>query len=74
MKLIENWTAQIWRLYSIRLAMLAGLVTAYFAQYPDQWAAFVALFPEPVRPLVGLLLFVTAAGTRVIVQKTPDAG
>lgn len=65
MKLIDN--ARDWHKFaSVRLAALAGVVAAYFAQYPDQWAAFVAMFPEPVRPLVGLGLFVVAAGTRVV--------
>ena len=65
MKLIDN--ARDWHKFaSVRLGMLAGLIAAYFAQYPDQWAAFVAMFPEPVRPMVGLALFVAAAGTRVV--------
>jgi hypothetical protein len=72
MKLIENWATQMWKLWSIRLAGIAGIVGAYFVAYPDQLARLVALVPEgwrePASILAGLLIFATASGARLAKQ------
>lgn len=78
MKLIEASLAQIWRLWSVKLAMLAGIIGGYFAAYPAELAKLVGAVPEQYRPvasvLLGLLIFATATGTRIVAQKPKDAG
>jgi hypothetical protein len=75
MKLIENWAEALWRAWSIRLAMIAGLVGAYFAAYPAELQKLVGLVPEQYRPLAsivaGLLIFSTATGARLVKQGKP---
>lgn len=78
MKLIENWTTQLFRAWSIRLAALAGVVAAYLAANPEQTEALLALLPEgPARVLasagIGLLVFGLATGTRLVRQGPPPA-
>lgn len=76
MKLIENWVSHLWRAWSIRLAMIAGLVGGYFAAYPGELQRLVALVPEEWRPLAsiiaGLLIFSTATGARLVKQGKVD--
>jgi hypothetical protein len=75
MKLIENWAEALWRAWSIRLAMIAGLIGGYFAAYPAELQKLVALVPEQYRPLAsivaGLLIFSTATGARLVKQGKP---
>jgi len=76
MKLIENWAQHLWKAWSIRLAMLAGVVGAYFAAYPAELQKLVGMVPEQYRPLasivVGLFIFSTATGARLVKQGKPD--
>lgn len=65
MKLINDWR-KAHKFASVRLAALAGVVVAYFAAYPDQWQAVLNSVPEAYRPLVGLLVFAMAGGSRVV--------
>jgi fructose-specific phosphotransferase system IIC component len=76
MKLIENWAEALWRAWSIRLAMIAGVVGGYFAAYPAELQKLVSMVPEEWRPLasivVGILIFSTATGARLVQQKKPS--
>ena len=70
----ENW----WRLWSVRLAALAGVVTAYLAANPEQSQELLALLPDgPWRVVasiaIGLFVFATTTGVRLASQKNLDA-
>lgn len=72
MKLIAE-CRQWWRLWSVRLAAIAGVATGYLAANPAQTEALLALLPEgPWRVLasagLGLLVFALATGTRLAHQ------
>lgn len=77
MKLIDN--ARDWHKFaSVRLAALAGLVAAFLAANPDITNELLGLLPEgPWRTLaaaaVGLFVFGTATGARVLTRNKPDA-
>ena len=75
MKLIEDWAQHLWRAWSIRLAMIAGVVGAYFAAYPAELQKLVGMVPEEWRSLasiaVGLFIFSTATGARLVKQGKP---
>ena len=72
-----NW----WKLWSVKLAALAGVVAAYLAANPEQTEELLAILPDgPLRVLasagIGLLIFGLATGTRLVKQPTkekPDA-
>lgn len=71
MKLIDeahNW----YKLWSVRLAALAGLTAAYLAANPDQAQAVIDSVPEAFRPLasiaLGLFVFGLATGARLVKQ------
>lgn len=72
MKLIDNWASHLWKAWSIRLAMIAGVIGAYFAAYPAELQKLIDVVPEqwrgPASVLVGLLIFSTATGTRLVSQ------
>lgn len=72
MKLIENWAQHLLKAWSIRLAALAAMVAGYFMMFPGEWARVVALVPEQYRELVsvlgGLVIFLTASGTKLVRQ------
>lgn len=74
MKLIENWTTHLWKAWSIRLAMIAGLVGGYLAANPETTQALLALLPDgPARTLagagIGLLIFALPTVARLARQK-----
>lgn len=75
MNMIENWTQKVWKLWSVRLAALAGVVAAYFAAYPGELQKLVSMVPEGYRPLasmaIGLFVFATATGSRLVKQGSP---
>lgn len=58
------WVRHWWQFASIRLAVLAGVITGLQATYPEQYAQLMAMLPEAVRPLVGLLVTVAAIYSR----------
>lgn len=72
-----NW----WKLWSVKLAALAGVIAAYLAANPKQTEELLAILPDgPLRVLasagIGLLVFGLATGTRLIKQpakENPDA-
>lgn len=79
MKLVEGWASHWWKFWSVRLAMVAGLAAGYLAAYPDELKTLIAYVPEKWRPLVsmaiGLFVFASATGSRLVVQKKlPGAG
>lgn len=65
MRLIEN-IHDAWRFASVRLAVLAGIIAAWAASDPAGFTQLVDSLPEWARPLVGLAVFVAAAGSRVV--------
>lgn len=72
MKLIEDWAQHLWRAWSIRLAMIAGLVGGYFTAYPAELQKLVEMVPEKWRPLASLaaalFIFSAATGARLVKQ------
>lgn len=69
----SNW----WRMWSVRLAALVGLVVAYLAATPSDAQKLLNLLPDgPLRVLasvgLGLLVFATATGARLAKQKPKD--
>ncbi len=75
MKLIDE-ANQWYRLWSVRLAAIAGVVAAYLAANPDVTESVLDLLPEgPWRVLasagVGLLVFGAATGARLAQQGKP---
>jgi len=75
-KLIETQLRAIWRMWSVKLAAMAGLVGGYFTAFPEQREALMAVIPEGWRPLagiiVGFVIFATATGTRLVAQKPKE--
>lgn len=64
-----------WKMWSVKLAALAGVVAAYLAANPDQTQELLDLFPEgPMRTLAaagfGLFVFALATGARLVKQPT----
>lgn len=75
MNLVDDWLTQLRKAWSIRLAGIAGLVAAYFAAYPAELQKLIAIVPEEYRSLaslaVGLFVFATATGSRLVKQPSP---
>lgn len=76
--LIDN-AGSWWKLYSVRLAALAGVVAAYLAANPDQTQALLDVLPDgPLRVLasigIGVFVFGLATGTRLVKQPEKDSG
>lgn len=74
--LIDN-ASSWWKLYSVRLAALAGVVAAYLAANPDQTQALLDVLPDgPLRVLasigIGVFVFGLATGTRLAKQPTKE--
>ncbi|HQS71623.1 MAG: hypothetical protein B7Y36_18955 [Novosphingobium sp. 28-62-57] len=67
MQLIEE-ARQAWRFASVRLAVLAGVVSGWAATDPHGFAKLMDSLPEEVRPLVGVLVAGSAIYTRLIKQ------
>jgi len=69
MKLIDNWH-RAYKLASVQLAALAAFLGAYFAANPAHVTLALGLLPDWLRPyaplVVGLLMFATATGSRVV--------
>ena len=76
MKLIETQLRKIWKLWSVKLAALAGLIAGYLTAFPDQRETLMSAIPEEWRGLagvlVGFLIFATATGTRLVRQEPPE--
>lgn len=65
------------KLWSVRLAAVAGIVAAYLAAHPETTQDLLALLPDgPLRVLasagVGLFVFATATGARLAKQSKPE--
>lgn len=76
--LIDN-AGEWWRMWSVRLAALAGVVAAYLAANPDQTQALLDVLPDgPLRVLasigIGVFVFGLATGTRLVKQPEKDSG
>lgn len=63
-KLEEDWK-QAWKWVEVQFAFLAGILTSYAVMYPNDFANVVKLFPEAVRPFVGLAITVLVVYLRV---------
>ena len=72
MKLIEE-ARHWWRMWSNRLAIVAGLAVAALVADPALLAQFVALVPPEWRPLAaglaGLVVSATAISSRMVKQQ-----
>ena len=73
MNVIERWWLSMWKLWSIRLGVLASGFIAWIAAYPQDWQALVERLPEGVRPVVGLIAFAAITYTRMKPQGAKDA-
>lgn len=78
MKLLIAEACEWWRLWSVRLAALAGIVAAYLAANPDETQRLLDILPDgPWRTLasigVGLFIFATATGARLARQPKLEA-
>lgn len=76
--LIDN-AGEWWRMWSVRLAALAGVVAAYLAANPDQTQSLLDVLPDgPLRVLasigIGVFVFGLATGTRLVKQPEKDSG
>ena len=76
--LIDN-AADWWRMWSVRVAALAGVVAAYLAANPDQTQALLDVLPDgPLRVLasiaIGVFVFGLATGARLAKQGKPEGG
>lgn len=76
--LIDN-AGEWWRMWSVRLAALAGVVAAYLAANPDQTQALLDVLPDgPLRVLasiaIGVFVFGLATGARLAKQGKPEGG
>ena len=88
MNLLRTWWAPIrarliddarlwWRFWSIRLAMLGALLTAFVQWFPDTLAAvwnampadMRALLPAPLLHSIPVVLFVAVGIARVVSQR-----
>lgn len=74
MKYLISGAGNWWRLWSVRLAALAGVVAAYLAANPEQTQELLALLPDgPMRVVasigIGLFVFATSTGVRLASQK-----
>lgn len=73
MRLIDEWRRS-WRWASVRLAVVAGAVSGWAASDPAGFARAVDLLPPWARPLVGLVVTMTAIGARVTTKGTRADG
>lgn len=64
MKLIEE-ARQFWRFWSVRLAIVAGVIAGAIVEQPDILAGLIAYVPGGLRPAVsvvtGILVFALPA-------------
>ncbi len=67
------WWQSMWKLWSIRLGVLASGFIAWIAAYPQDWQALVDKLPVEIRPLVGLLAFAAITYSRMKPQGAKDA-
>lgn len=73
MTLIEN-ARQAWRFASVRLAIVAGVVSGWAATDPQGFATLMESVPEQLRPLVGVLVAGAAIYTRLVKQGSEADG
>lgn len=73
MNAIKQLWLSMWKLWSIRLGVLASGFIAWIAAYPQDWQALVERLPEGVRPAVGLIAFAAITYTRMKPQGAKDA-
>lgn len=69
----NNW----WRLWSVRLAALAGALVSYLIAFPDQREALLAMIPDGrwralAAFLIGFAIFAVPTMTRLAKQPTKE--
>ena len=71
MKLIEE-ARQFWRLWSVRLAAVAGMLAGYMTAFPEQVQQLFDYVPEQWRPIAsvatGLAVFALPTWLRLMAQ------
>lgn len=70
---LEKWWQSMWKLWSIRLGVVASTFIGWIAAYPQDWQEMVGKLPVEVRPLVGLLAFAAITYTRMKPQGGKNA-
>lgn len=73
MTLIEE-ARQAWRFASVRLALVAGVVSGWAATDPNGFASLMNSLPQGIRPLVGVLVAAAAIYTRLVKQEGKGNG
>jgi len=68
MKLIEE-ARQAWRFASVRLAVVAGVISGWAATDPQGFARLMEQLPSEIRPLVGLVVMSAAIFSRLVKQE-----
>lgn len=56
-KFLIDEAREWYRMWSVRLALIAGVAGAYFRENPEQWHALMALLPSGPWHTVGSILF-----------------
>ena len=69
MKLIDDWKRKCPRLWSVRLAVVAGLLSGFEAGF-----SFYATGSTPLIALSAMVLSLSAAFSRIVAQPKLDAG
>ena len=69
---IKDEASALWRLWSIKLAALGGLVVAYLVSDPTLLPRLVAAVPPEWRPVAGVLAGFAAFALPTIARRIPQ--
>ncbi len=76
MKLIDDWKAKVWKLWSVRLAAIASAMIAYVLAAPDVLLSVLNSMPTELRaafpPFAGMGLFAFVTLVRLWKQSHHD--
>ena len=69
---IKQEAAQLWRLWSVKLAAVAGLVVAYVMSDPMVLQGIVAAVPEQWRPLASIMAGFATFAAATLARRVPQ--
>jgi len=69
---IKDEAANLWRLWSVRLAALGGLIAAYLVSEPTVLPRMVAAVPQEWRPVASILAGFAAFAIPTIMRRLPQ--
>lgn len=69
---IREEAASLWRLWSVKLAALGGLVVAYMVSDPTLLPRIVAAVPAEYRPLAGIVAGFLAFALPTLARRAPQ--